>query len=136
MMTEVEVNDSERNRKFDEESDEERLLADDGDEIGDHDTTGDANIDPKLIWKAIQDLEKKFDLLAGTSNTGITDASLKLKMLQTKTDKSKNDSETPLGPSRKKQKKFLSSDDEASDDSEREVTAMFEVEEQDGDSSE
>ena len=76
-MVEVEVNDAEGNRKFDEQSDEERLLADDGDEIQDHDTTGDTNINPKLIWKAIQGLEKKFDLLAGMSNTGITDASLK-----------------------------------------------------------
>ena len=135
-MAEVEVNDAEKNRKFDEESDEERLLAEDGDETEDHDTTGDTNIDPKLIWRAIQGLEKKFDLLAGTSNTGITDASLKRKMPQSKTDKSKKDSETPPGPSRKKQKKASSSDDDASDDSEREVTAMLEVEEQDGDSSE
>ena len=133
-MADSEVNEAETNPMFCEETDEERLLADENDETQDRDTTGDTTIDPKLIWKAIQGLEEKFDLLAGTSNTRITDASLKRK---SKTDKSKKDSDTPPGPPGKKQKKASSSVADVSDDSDREVIALLEDEEdeQDGDSS-
>ena len=61
------------------EEDENALLAEDG---NDHDTTGVHAIAPNKPWKAIQGLQKKVDLLAGTS-TCITDASLKRNVPQT-----------------------------------------------------
>ena len=52
------------------------------------------------------------------------------------TKESKNDAETPPGPSRQKKRKSSSARDDASDDSGREVTALLDkVEEQDGDGS-
>ena len=132
-MADPEVNEAETNPIFSEEADEERLLAEDNDEIQDCGTTGDTTIDPKLIWKAIQGLEEKFDLLAGTSNTHITDASLKWK---SNTDKSKKDKNTPPGPPCKMQSQSSSVHD-ASEDSDRELIALLEDEEdeQDADSS-
>ena len=111
-MADPEVNEAETNPIFSEEADEERLLAEDNDETQDRGTTGDTTIDPKLIWKAIQGLEEKFDLLAGMSNTRITDPSLKRK---SNTDKSKKDKNTPPGPPCKMQKKASSSVDDASE---------------------
>ena len=60
------------------EEDGTALLAEDG---NDHDTTGAHAIAPNKLWEAIQGLQKKVDLLAGTS-TRITDASLKRKLPQ------------------------------------------------------
>ena len=55
------------------EEDENALLAEDR---NDHDTTGVHAIAPNKLWEAIQGLQKKVDLLAGTSSC-ITDASIK-----------------------------------------------------------
>ena len=71
------------------------LLAEDE---NDHNTTGAHAITPNKLWEAIQGLQKKVDLLAGTS-TCITDASLKPKLPQTSKAESKSDSNSQLGPS-------------------------------------
>ena len=95
------------------EEDENALLANDG---NDHDTTGAHVIAPNKLWEAIQGLQKKVDLLPGTS-TCITDASLKRKVPQTSKAESKIDSNSQQGPSKKKARKALSDSDDASDDS-------------------
>ena len=77
------------------EQDKTALLAEDE---NDHDTTGAHAIAPNKLWEAIQGLQKKVDLLAGTS-TCITDASLKPKLPQTSKAESKSDSNSQLGPS-------------------------------------
>ena len=58
------------------EEDETAFLAEEG---NDHDTTGAHAIASDKLWEAIQGLQKKVDLLAGTS-TRITDASLRWKV--------------------------------------------------------
>ncbi|PFX12485.1 hypothetical protein AWC38_SpisGene23553 [Stylophora pistillata] len=114
------------------EEDENALLAEDG---NDYDTTGAHAIAPNKLWEAIQGLQKKVDLLAGTS-TCITDASLKRKVPQTSKVESKTDSNSQPGPSKKKARKALSDSDDASDDSDSdEVNAILGEEEQDSDSS-
>ena len=114
------------------EEDETALLAEDE---HDHDTTGDHAIAPNKLWEAIQGLQKKVDLLVGTS-TCITDASLKRKAPQTSKAESKSDSNSQPGPSKKKAKKALSDSDDASDDSDHDaVHAILGEDEQDGDSS-
>lgn len=135
IMSDVEVNETERKSPFPSEEDEDRLLNEEGDDTEDRNTTGDINIGSNLMWKAIHGLEKKLDLLAGTPSTCITDAPRKRKTPQTKPNESQNDSETPPGPSRNKQRKLSSVPDDASDDSDREVTAMLGEEEQNGDAS-
>ena len=70
------------------DKDETALLAEDE---NDHDTTGAHAIAHNKLWEAIQGLQKKVDLLAGTS-TRITDASLKRKLPQTLKAESKSDS--------------------------------------------
>jgi len=55
----------------------------DSEETSDLDTTGIGNIDPNIMWQAIQGLKKKSDLWAGTLDKSITYASLKMKMPQT-----------------------------------------------------
>ena len=73
--------------------------------------------------------------MAGTS-TCITDASLKRKVPQTSKAESKSDSNSQLGPSKKKARKTSSDFDVALDDSDSdEVNAILGEEEQDGDSS-
>ena len=76
------------------EEDETALLAEDE---NDHDTTGAHAIAPNKLWEAIQGLQKKVDLLAGTS-TCITDASLKPKLPQESAEL-KSDSNSQPGPS-------------------------------------
>ena len=119
------------------DEDEDRLLAEEDDGTPDQNATGDIKMDANMMWKAIQGLERKLDLLAGKPNTCITDASLKRKTSQTGINQSKNASETPPGPSRKKQRRSTSDPDEISDDSDQEVTAMLgeEHEGNNGDSS-
>ena len=95
------------------EEDETALLADDG---NDHDTTGAHAIAPNKLWETIQGLQKKVDLLVGTS-TRITDASLKRKVPQMSKAESKRDSNSLPRPSKKKARKALSDSDDASDDS-------------------
>ena len=114
------------------EEDETALLAEDE---HDHDTTGDHAIAPNKLWEAIQGLQKKVDLLAGTS-TCITDASLKRKTPQTSKAESKSDSNSQPGPSKKKAKKALSDSDDASDNSDHDaVHAILGEDKQNGDSS-
>ena len=95
------------------EEDEHPLLTEDG---NDHDTTGVHAIAPSKLWEAIQGLQKKVALLAGTS-TCITDASLKRKVPQTSKAVLKSDSNSQPGPSKKKARKASSDSDDASDDS-------------------
>lgn len=125
IMADAKVNRVEGKSTFAEDENEERLLADDGEESLNRDIAGDPNIDPKLIW-----LGKEIWPLGGNA---------KYKNLRSKTDKSNNDSETPPGASRKRGKKASSRAGDTSDNSDRDVTAMLEdeveVEEQDGDSS-
>ncbi|CAH3136662.1 unnamed protein product, partial [Porites lobata] len=63
-------------------------------ETSDLDTTGIGTIDPNLMWQAIQGLEKKSDLWAGTLNKRITDASLKLKIPETAEREEKQDGDS------------------------------------------
>ena len=106
------------------EEDENALLAEDG---NDHDTTGVHAIAPNKLWEYIQGLQKKVDLLAGTSKC-ITDASLKRKVPQTSKAESKSDSNSQPGPSKKKARKTLSNFNVASDDSDsdekRQITRL------------
>ena len=118
-----------------EEADENALLADDEEEPNAHNTTGVGNIDPGLMWRAIQGLEKKIDLLAGRPSKCITDASLKRQMPQTSQTGSKSDSNSQPGPSNRKARKALSDCNDSSDDSDREVNTMLGEEKQDGNSS-
>ena len=112
------------------EDDENALLAEDG---NDHDTTGVHAIAPNKLWEAIQGLQNKVDLLAGTSKC-ITNTSLKRKVPQTSKAESKSDSNSQPGPS--KERKTSSHFNVATDDSDSdEVNAILREEEQDGDSS-
>ena len=89
-----EKNETDGKSFFSGEEDENALLAEDG---NDHDTTG---VQGYKLWEAIEGLQKKVDLLAGTS-TCITDASLKRKVPQTAKAESKSDSNSQPGPSKK-----------------------------------
>ena len=135
VMADAEMNDMNENdnKPFSSaEEDETALLAEDE---NDHDTTGAHAIAPNKLWEAIQGLQKKVDLLAGTS-TRITDASLKRKVPQMSKAESKSDSNFQPGPSKKKARKILSDSDDASDDSDSDaVHAILGEDEQDGDSS-
>ena len=135
VMADAEMNETNENddKPFSSaDEDETVLLAEDE---NDHDTTGAHAIAPKKLWEAIQGLQKKVDLLAGTS-TRITDASLKRKLSQTSKAESKSDSNSQPGPSKKKARKALSDSDDASDDSDGDaVNAILGEDEQDGDSS-
>ncbi|CAB4015392.1 Hypothetical predicted protein [Paramuricea clavata] len=134
-MADDKVNEAQGKSNFSDE-DEERLLAEEGEQTQDYVTTGDTNNDSTRMWEAIKGLGKKLDLLAGTPNTRITDAPLKRKIPHTVTKESKNDAETPPGSSRQKKRKSSSVCDDASDDSDRDVTALLDKEdEQDGDES-
>ena len=101
--------------------DENALLPEDG---NDRDTTGVHAIAPNKLWETIQGLQKKVDLLPGTS-TCITDASLKRKVPQISKAESENDSNSQLGPSKKKARKALSDSDDASDDSDSDEVNAF-----------
>ena len=86
------------------------------------------------MWEAIKGLGK--NSIFWRERTCITDASLKRKIPYTVTNESKNDAETPPGPSREKKRKSSSARDDKSDDSDREMTALLDKEEeQDGDES-
>ena len=101
-----------------------------------HDTTSAHAITLNKLWEAIQELQKKVDLLAGTS-TCMTDASLRQKVRQTSKPESKSDANSQPGPLKKKAREALSHSDDASDDSDRNpVHTILGEEEQDGDSSE
>ncbi|CAB3990440.1 Hypothetical predicted protein [Paramuricea clavata] len=126
-MADAKVNEVKEKSNFSDE-DEERLLAEEGEQIQDYVTTGDTNNDSTRMWEAIKGLGKKLDLLAGTPNTCITDASLKRKILHRVTKETKNDAETPPGPSRRKKQKSSSACDDTSDDSDLEVTALLDKE--------
>lgn len=115
--------------------DEQALLAEEPEDTQDHSITGTHVIAPETMWEAIQGLQKKVDLLAGTPQTHIIDASLKRKISQKAKAESKNDSTSQPGPSEKRARQALSDSDDATEDSDRdEVEAMLE-EGQDGDSS-
>lgn len=66
IMADVEVNAPDGKSLSIGKEDENALLADDGEGKQDYDTTGVGNIDTGLMCRAIQGLEKKIDLLAGT----------------------------------------------------------------------
>ncbi|CAB3996238.1 Hypothetical predicted protein, partial [Paramuricea clavata] len=106
-MADDKVNEAQGKSNFSDE-DEERLLAEEGEQTQDYVTTGDTNNDSTRMWEAIKGLGKKLDLLAGTPNTRITDAPLKRKIPHTVTKESKNDAETPPGLSRQKKRKSSS----------------------------
>ena len=61
---------------FSGEEDEQALLAEEPEETQDHGITDAHVIAPETMWEAIQGLQKKVDLLAGTPQTRINDASL------------------------------------------------------------
>ena len=90
----------------DHKSSSSELLAEEGDEIQNHDTTSVDFVASNTMWKAMQGLEKKFTLLAGRPNSRITDASLKRKMPQTSTAESKNASNPQPDPQKRKLKKL------------------------------
>ena len=132
VMADAKMNEMDHKLSSSFEEDEAAVLAEDE---NDHDTTGAHAIAPNKLWEAIQGLQKKVDLLAGTS-TRITDASLKRKVPQMSKAESKSDSNSQPGPSKMKARKALSDSDDASDDSDCDaVHAILGEDEQDGASS-
>ena len=132
VMADAKMNEMDHKLSSSAEEDEAAVLAEDE---NDHDTTGAHAIAPNKLWEAIQGLQKKVDLLAGTS-TRITDASLKRKVPQMSKAESKSDSNSQPGPSKTKARKALSDSDDASDDSDCDaVHAILGEDAQDGDSS-
>ena len=107
VMVDAKMNEIDHKLSSSAEEDKAAVLAEDE---NDHDTTGAHAIPPNKLWEAIQGLQKKVDLLAGTS-TRITDASLKRKIPQMSKAESKSDSNSQPGPSKKKARKALSDSD-------------------------
>lgn len=112
---------------------EERSFEEKEDLEQDHFITCDTNVNPNVMWKAISNLKRKLNSLAGTQNTPITDTFAKRKASNNVSQSSQYQKEIPQGPSCRKQKKCSSVLGEASYDSEQEVPEMLDNVKHNGD---